>query len=260
MALLKDWFGWEGPFTAEQRRTEESHQDNRARIEQWIKSSGVQDKLRKAQKDAINEGRSIYGGRGGRATVSPMDKLSDKARKLAAAKKNLSVEDELPDAFVPYFKGERDKIAKEFEYITNPPLTEPELKGGMSDRVATDNRGLFSGTFPGEVLTSKDVHRPDDSKGISPFLPGAEFFQTPTAAFPEDTVPKTLSQIGITAKDDMQTFQELEKKLPDMDLRQAYQADPKGFAMIMKALKSGKAPNGKPFGIKDAIALLQASQ
>lgn len=53
--------GWEGPYTARQRRTEEEHQDERARTEQFIKSQKLQDLLREAQIDAIKQGRDVHG-------------------------------------------------------------------------------------------------------------------------------------------------------------------------------------------------------
>ncbi len=53
---------------------------------------------------------------------------------------------------------------------------------------------------------------------------------------------------------------ELEKKLPDMDLRSQYQINKAGFDKILSALRAGKTPDGKPFTIKDAIAFIRANQ
>ena len=61
-------------------------------------------------------------------------------------------------------------------------------------------------------------------------------------------------------KDDIQIFQELEKKLPDIDLRSQYQANKAGFDKILSALRAGKTPDGKPFTIKDAMAFILANQ
>ena len=130
---------------------------------------------------------------------------------------------------------------------------EVEERGILRDdvlprRKPLDNRDLFS----------EGINAFDDGAKVSkaPAKDLSEFIQAGTETVPEDTIPKQLSALGITTPGDQQTFQELEAQLPKLDLREAYQLSPADFQKIIKALQSGKAPNGKPFTMKDAIKLI----
>lgn len=286
MALLKDWFGWEGPYTAQQRRTEEAHQDSRAKIEQFITSAGFQDKLRAAQTDAINQGRSIYGGRGrGATTVDPIEKagkyalaaqrLTDAGAKdaglsvLQEANKVLGMAEgpaghsRMRKPSRPNLKSRGGGVIEGAAFWIPDEEAEEYLgKGwkreGVPKEGKADLRSLFGGGNEFDGILTPDTQKTQPAgKKVKDM---SDFFQAPTELSPMDTVPKTFAQIGITAKDDIQTFNELEKKLPDMDLRSQYQINKAGFDKILSALKAGKTPDGKPFTIKDAIAFIQANQ
>lgn len=56
----------------------------------------------------------------------------------------------------------------------------------------------------------------------------------------QPTAPKTFGQIGITDADDMSILQEMQKALPDRDLKQEYEDDPENMKRLMKLWQEGK--------------------
>ena len=64
--------------------------------------------------------------------------------------------------------------------------------------------------------------------------------QAATPDFPEENIPKTFEQLGITDVNDQQTFQEIQKALPDVDMKVEYEGDPEGFKRLMKLWRDKK--------------------
>lgn len=64
--------------------------------------------------------------------------------------------------------------------------------------------------------------------------------QAATPDFPEENIPKTFEQLGITQPQDQQIFQEMQKALPDRDMRQEYENDPEGMKRLMKLWQEKK--------------------
>lgn len=54
------------------------------------------------------------------------------------------------------------------------------------------------------------------------------------------TAPRTFGQIGITDVEDMATLQEMQKALPDRDMRTEYEEDPENMKQLMELWKQGK--------------------
>jgi hypothetical protein len=70
--------------------------------------------------------------------------------------------------------------------------------------------------------------------------PLADYFQASTPTIPEENIPKTYPQLGITNVDDMATLDEMQKALPEVDMRQVYQDDPEMMKMLIELWKSKK--------------------
>ncbi len=251
----------------------------RDKIESFLKTDEMRRKLLEVQKEAIESGRTMTGAtpRGSRVGGTAAEKTLfeqhvEKSKRLNAAEKVLKGEGELSPEKKVFIDEKKARLNDEFNlnFAQDPidrdlkaaggraalPRTTP--KGGMTDRISADlvspppkdRRGLFSG----EDVAFDNIGLPS-SPTATPGL-----FQAPTPDFPESNVPLSFGEMGLTAKDDIAQFSELEKGLPDMDLRSQYQANQQGFAKILSALKAGKTPDGKPFTIKDAIKFLQANQ
>lgn len=293
MALLKDWFGWEGPFTAGERRKEELHQSQIGGAKNTemnsllsiIRSDAADDIRQQAAVKLAGllspELRNKYAQasqsalRPTAATDSEANEILKQINALGTARGKFEDEEGVIDPSVAPFL---DSLGAELnirgqQYIETksdqrtiredrPDPLDVSIKAGKkligeAKKTKTDNRSMFGGQ---DIAFSRIPSTRELEKNLLPQAPAADFIQTATAAFPRSTVPPTYQQIGLTAKDDIEQFAELEKKLPDINLRAVYQDDPQGFAAILKALRTGQDPRGNPFTIKDAIALIQKIQ
>jgi len=64
--------------------------------------------------------------------------------------------------------------------------------------------------------------------------------QAATPDFPEENIPRTFEQLGIVQPQDQQIFQEMQKALPDVDMRQEYENNPESFKRLMKLWQDRK--------------------
>jgi len=151
----------------------------------------------------------------------------------------------------------------------------PELKTAMTTKLnevlsqvtpARDNREYFAPqdetdvfdalskrkkTYeaPTEWLRTQEV--PEVLSEIERERPLADYFQASTPTVPEENIPKTFGQLGITNVDDMQTLQEMQEALPEVDMRQEYESDPelmKKLIELWRAKKLNKSNLHKAFG------------
>lgn len=277
-----------GGARRQDERTKEEHQAkmkqmasklniDEEKLTAFLKSQKVTNAFREAQTTALGKGRTIYGGRGyrgrGTATDPDLQDAIDIGKIQTARKKFEEIKPETAAAFDVAEKsvtdrGTRRRKEAKLGYSLDEEGIDPidqaiRLGGGLAalpDK-KEDVRGVFSGgVSPSEtpdVGVSEDIKtrqspRITFEEGMRPL---GDYFQ---AGMEEENM--TFEQLGITNTADQDTFQQLDKALPEMDLRGAYTLDPATFQMILKALRLGKAPNGKPFTIKDAIKVIMASQ
>ncbi len=106
--------------------------------------------------------------------------------------------------------------------------------GKPTQRQEGDNRGLFS-------------------EGKSPFEI-EDYYQAATETVPVANEPKTFQQLGITSPADQQVFQEMQKAVPDVDLRQEMEQDPEGMKRLIKLWQERKL-NKK--NIRNAFSAIQ---
>lgn len=110
-----------------------------------------------------------------------------------------------------------------------------------------DVRGLFSeGVSPfgpaiGDI-TSYDMHtkKPRTVATEEGIMPLGDYFQAATETIPEENIPRTYEQLGITDTEDQATLQEMQDAIPERDLRQEYEDDPEGMKRLMKLWREKK--------------------
>lgn len=127
-----------------------------------------------------------------------------------------------------------------------------------------DVRALFSeGISPFEtpkagLLTGEDVPRVRAKQAPAKQL--EEYFQATTDTVPEENIPKTLEGIGITSPADQQAFQEMQKAVPELDLRREYeeaQQDPKDKELMDALIKRWKEGKLKKKELLNAFSKMQ---
>ena len=84
----------------------------------------------------------------------------------------------------------------------------------------------------------------------------ADFFSGGTDPFQvnmQDTVPKSFADLGITSATDQEEFTQLQKALPDIDLRQEVNKSPQEYKKLFDAIRKGRITN------KRAVELIKES-
>lgn len=160
-------------------------------------------------------------------------------------------------------------FAREAEKQGIPARNAELLFGQLYDTEVAQRKGPLKGMLRNDVLPTRDVI---DSRGYFSYeLPEAaatkkprekgatasfdDLLQGATPDFPNDTTPKTFEQIGITNTQDQATLQEMQKALPERDLRQEYQDDPENMKRLMELWRKGKL-NKK--NLRKAFSVIQA--
>ena len=231
---------------------EEQHQAdmqaNRQKMEQFVKSERVQRQLARARKDSLDRGEGYYGGRG----EDPYVKGSEDLGKIRAAKDKFLEEEMTPETAAYFDAAEKSVLGrmkstptKEYEAPTEYLRTKevPEILG---------RKGTAGRTKP-EVETSKsatEYFQPLEHDRFEDFLPPkpdegmfdrlGDYFQAPTEVVPESNVKKSYPQMGISNVDDMATLEEMQKALPDVDMREEYEGDPELMKKIIELWKTKK--------------------
>jgi len=253
MDFFRDIDNWVfGGARSNRRMKEEQHEKNMKRIQALIDSAEGQNLLMKARAAALDRGEGYYGGRG----IDPYVKGAEDLGKIRKARDSfLNVDEkgkplyELSPETAAYFDAaEKSVLARMKPKVERNLRLEGQLPvdadEGLFDRIGpgipiTDNRHYFA---PGEELyeVSKELGKPALS----------DYFQASTPTVPEEKIPKTFAQLGITNVDDMQTLQEMQEALPEVDMRQEYESDPelmKKLIELWRAKKLNKSNLHKAF-------------
>ena len=117
---------------------------------------------------------------------------------------------------------------------------EPQDETDVFEALGKKEKGLSKEFFPkdNEWLRTKEV--PEVLEEIKKTRPLADYFQAPTETVPEGNIPKTYQQMGIESVDDQATLQEMQQALPDVDMRQEYEADPETMKKLMELWRAKK--------------------
>lgn len=84
----------------------------------------------------------------------------------------------------------------------------------------------------------------------------ADFFSGGTDPFQvnlQDTAPKSFADLGITSATDQEEFTQLQKMIPDTDLRQEVNKSPEDYKKLFEAIRKGRVTN------KEAVELIKES-
>jgi len=135
------------------------------------------------------------------------------------------------------------------EYFT---AAEKSVLDRMKSAPTRDNRDYFAPGDETDVITAlgkkKKYEAPTEwlrTKEVPEVMreagrPLADFFQAATETVPEENIPKTHKQLGITSIEDQKTFQEMQNALPDRDLRLEYENDPESMQRLIQLWKARK--------------------
>lgn len=152
----------------------------------------------------------------------------------------------------------------EFNYTPESNYGPPvELANNPSDAASLfshQNPRLAQGAydFLGEAGEPPMKQYPNN-KGL--FSGGVDPFQASTSTSPMQNIPPSFADLGITDKATIQMFSEIEKALPDVDLRSQFRSDPEVFLRLFDAVaRSRNLPDGSKMTLQQAIELIRASQ
>lgn len=227
MAFLEDIGDWMfGGARANRQRVEERHSADMERMQALLDSQAGQTLLTKARAAAMNRGEGLYGGRG----VDPYVQGSEDLGKIRAARDKFSVAgDELTPETAAYFNAAEKSVLNRMKSDIDPIDRAIKVAGGRASLPKTDNRDFFA---PGEEFL--EMSKEYDKLGVE------DYFQAPTDTVPIGKVPKTYPQMGIESVDDMATLDEMQKALPDVDMRDEYESDPEMMKKLMELWKAKK--------------------
>lgn len=227
MAFLEDIDKWMfGDFRANRQRTEERHGMDMKRMQALLESEQGRTLMNKARAASLNRGEGLYGGRG----VDPYVKGAEDLGKIRTAKDRFA-EDELSPETAAYFTAAEKSVLDRLKVQDNRDYFAPG-----------DETDVFSalGKPPEEI---DPIDRAIGKAGGRKSLPKtsiSDYFQAPTDTVPESKVPKSYPQLGITNVDDQATLEEIQKALPDINIKDEYEADPESMQKLIQLWKEGK--------------------
>jgi hypothetical protein len=138
--------------------------------------------------------------------------------------------------------AERDRAAA----FVGPPAPGP----GPAPFRGPGNRADQEGNFqPPEVSRQFQEQVQQDPRFADFFSGGTNPFEVNL----ESTTPKSFSDLGMTSAADQEEFTQLQKALPDMDLRQEVNKSPAEYKKLFDAIRKGRITN------KRAVELIKES-
>lgn len=194
--------------------------EERKRIESLLKSEKAQRLISKARAASLDRGEGYYGRS---TTKDPIDQIS---KLITAADK--TVDDKLSESLNKRAQELLDGIVEEEK------RGKKEAKLGFSPEGADP---IDVGIRLGGGLESlpKTSSVPADY-----FQPGPTPITTPPKLDDFFSPPRTYEQLGITNIDNQETLGEMQKAMPDRDMRQEYEADPEYMQKLINLWKEGK--------------------
>lgn len=118
--------------------------------------------------------------------------------------------------------------------------------------------GVFiKGERVGDINAAGDADfRKESEAFIKDFQRNSDFFQVSTPDSPKDDLPKTFDDIGLDSPQDMETMQDIQKAVPNVDLMDEYQQNPEGMKRIMEGFRKGTITRKQ---LQELFASLQQS-
>lgn len=207
-----------------------------ARIQSLIDSDAGRRLVDKARASALDRGEGYYGGSKGGADprydqiktlISALDSTTDE-------KVEKSITSELQFLFgdIKEERNRRKKEDKKAKLGFSPEGADPvdigvRMGGGLKSLPRADTAADFIGPPAPAELRADFIGPPSPADYLT------DDFTGPPA-------PRTYQQLGITGVDDMATLGEMQKALPDRDMRQEYETDPESMQRLMRLWKEKK--------------------
>ena len=254
--MFKDIDEWMfGDFRANRQRTEERHVMDTKRMQSLLDSAAGRTLMNKARAAAMDRGEGLYGGR----AVDPYVKGSEDLGKIRAARDKFAGDELTPETAAYFTAAEKsvlDRMKSEKAGL-GFRQTELGLGAGISPNILEqDNRDFYAPGGELDVFEEMGAPKqrnlrlegqlPATDKGMFDRLGPKEYesledyFQAPTETVPEGNIPKTFQQIGIESVDEQATLQEMQKALPDVDMKNEYENNPEYMQKLIKLWREGK--------------------
>ncbi len=81
--------------------------------------------------------------------------------------------------------------------------------------------------------------RKESEAFIKDFQRNSDFFQVSTPDSPKEDLPKTFEDVGMDSPQDIETMQDIQKAVPDVDLMDEYKQNPEGMKRILEGFRKG---------------------
>lgn len=217
MDFLGDMGDWMfGGARRNRQRVEERHSMDIKRMQSLLASEKGRTLLNKARAATMDRGD------GGERANQRIDQIS---KLVSAADKTL--DDKLSES-----------LNKQAQYLTD----EIEEERTRSKKVDADRGGDFIGPMPPAGEPEAEIPLQNKYTLQKQFdqdrLSAADYLADDTArAWERPAGPRTYSDIGITSVDDMATIDELQKALPEVDMREQYESEPENMQRLMRLWK-----------------------
>lgn len=201
-------------------------------VDPYVKGAEDLGKIQKARDSFLTideKGKAVYGLTPETATYFDAAEQSVLDRMKSTPRDN-RVQDET-DVFKTLGKRGKseDRISRQIQNFLTPGGVDAVTMAAPTtgDRPVTfDNRDFFGGEQ--EVFEKMGAPRLTD------------YFQAPTETVPESNIPKTYPQLGIESIDDQATLEEMQKAVPDVDMREEYESDPELMKKLMELWRQKK--------------------
>jgi hypothetical protein len=153
-----------------------------------------------------------------------------------------------PDAETQQINSAVDIAERKLPSITDRKVYDKNTRQPVADYFSEDQSQQEITTPQQNAETAPEKAKSGILKNIS------SFFQGSTPALPTENTKKSFKQLGIESPQDQQTLQDMQKDVPEVDMKQELQDDPEGFKRLMEMYKQGKINKSN---LKKAFSMMQ---
>jgi hypothetical protein len=190
-------------------------------------------------------------------TAKDLNAAANALKNIDAAEESRSLlpEGEDSDEWKRTYQSLRDAILAPLE-LGGDNVTEPTQPGAEKPGTGKPGTNVYiKGKKVGTVNAAGNAeYFEEGSEFVGPPAPraytpqeiieqaerNADFFQVSTPELPKEDLPKTYDDVGVDSPQDIQTLQEIQKLVPDNDMKDEYRQNPEGMKKLLEAWRQGK--------------------
>lgn len=219
------------------------HDLDKQRMQALLESEKGQRLLRSSQiamnesrASSLNRGEGLYGGRG----VDPYVKGAEDLGKIRTARDKF-LTDELAPETAAYFTAAEKSVLDRMkatptdnrDYFAPEDETDVFTALGKKKKKEPSQGPMTRDEWNKSSVEERQKSR-NEAFGVS------DYFQASTDTVPESNVPKSYKQLGITDINDQATLEEMQKALPDVDMKSEYEGDPEMMKKLIELWRNKK--------------------